>query len=111
MGLEIPASAQPWQYNNDAAGALTNQSCLAAVAGKRVYLLSIFYCGSAATGTFKILDASGGNVKFGTAPTIAGTPIEKNFPGRGLLIGDGKGVFVTTTGAGAQNVNLTGYVV
>ena len=106
--MGIPAHARKWTYNNDASAALTNEEAFAAITGRMVFVTHILYS-TALGGTFKLLDASSGTVKFGTITLGVTGGFIADREDNPIEMGHSKGVFVTTTGGGVACVSLAGY--
>lgn len=110
MSIGIPAHAQAWHSNQDAAGAAANQSAKAAVSGRAVFVTHIFFS-STPGGTIELLDASSGNQIVGKLEVPANGQIDLNFSDNPIPFGLSKAVFSTHTGVGAACVNLAGYTI
>lgn len=109
MPVGIPEHAQVWEKNLDVAAAQGDVELKAAVAGKAMWITHIFF-NAAAAQTFKLMDASGGTVVFGTVTLAEDIPLVVDRSANPIEVGLGNGVFVTTVGGGVQTVNVAGFV-
>ena len=108
MAVGIPPNAMPWQYNNAASGALTGETVLAAVLGKRVYVTHILF-NTVPGGTFAL--GGGGTMKFGTVTLGANGLLVVDRSANPLFMGQGLTTHFTTTGAGVACIHLAGFTV
>ena len=103
-------TGKPFSVTGDYSAAQTNTELVAAPATDQRIVITSVFANTAGAGTFKLLNGSGGAVKWGTVSLPNTSSANATFD-PGISLTKKTALCLTTNYAGAHCITVTGYIV